>query len=1347
MKQTPHEDAMTERLLRVIVEQTATVIGPDFFSTLVIQMATTLGVKYAFVGEIRQDEPDRIRSLAVCESGILIDQIEYDLKGTPCENVVGKTLCFYPENVVGLFPDNDLLVKMQATSYMGVPLFNSRGVPLGVLAVLHDDRFPHPETAKAIIRIFSARAGTELERQRISESVRESEERFRVAFEQAAVGIAHLTIEGRFLRVNQKLCQIVGYTLDEMLELSWYDMTLPEFVDEDKSRIDLILSGVRDDFAIERLYVRKGGVEVWVFLTVSLVRDDHGEPSYFVAVVEDITGRKIAEKTLAENEDRFRTLSEAAFEGIMFHENGLFLEANQTFYNMFGYQPHEMLGKYCFPMLIAPESLAIVTKKLAVETEDQYEIIGLRRDGTSFPAEINSRITSYRGKQVRVVAIRDLTVQKRAQESLRQTNEQLRCSIDSMPVGYIIWDTDFNVIDWNHAAERIFGYSRAEVLGKPALDFICTEDFRETFRYGAVRLFEGEAVVFSEKKSNVRSDDAVISCKWHNTPLKDQDGSIFAILSMAEDVTEQLLVEDQKQKYEWLVKNSSDFIAIATLDQNMLYVNDAGRSLVGLEPDDDVTKLTISDFLTEYGREISREIEIPTAEAHGHWSGENSLRHFTSGRAIPVHVDTFVINDARSGQPIAIGSVQRDITEAKKAEQEQYGRNRVLERLASGASLGDVLMTLVETAETVRPESLGSVMIFDKESRCLRHGAAPHLPKDFNSVIDGLAVGPSQCSCGTAAYMGERVIVEDVLDHPFWEEYKEHCERAGLRACWSEPIVSSNGEILGTFAMYFRNPRKPALDDIEFMKAMANLAGIAIERKQIEGALRRGEERYRTLVDTMSEGLVIVDQDARITYVNNRTCTMLERSREELYGRSLRDLVDEKNRDVLDKHMRNRRPYQQESYELEFRGGNGRIVTTLVSPRVVLNEDDKYEGFFAIITDITEFKRLEERVALSKKMESLGHLAGTVAHDLNNVLSGLVTYPDLLLLQIPEAHPMRRMLQTIRDSGERASAIVDDLLTLARRGVSTREVIKLNTVIENYFDSLEYRKLLTDHPGIEVRRDLDPFLLNVTGSMVHLSQTVMNLTSNAIEAMPDGGKLYVETSNQYLDRPIAGYDNIVKGDYVVLRISDTGTGISAEDIKCIFEPFYTKKIMGRSGTGLGLTVVWGTVSDYKGYIDVASTEGKGTTFRLFFPVTREPVDAEKDSSMIEESLGHGETILVVDDSASQREIACRMLDALGYVGQSVASGEEAVEYMREHQVNLILLDMILGDGMDGLDTFKRIVESNPEQKAIITSGYAETNRVREALRLGVGRYIKKPYVLHRIAQAIHDELHRRPVRR
>lgn len=384
-----------------------------------------------------------------------------------------------------------------------------------------------------------------------------------------------------------------------------------------------------------------------------------------------------------------------------------------------------------------------------------------------------------------------------------------------------------------------------------------------------------------------------------------------------------------------------------------------------------------------------------------------------------------------------------------------------------------------------------------------------------------------------------------------------------------------------------------------------------------------------------------------------------------------------------------------------------------------------------------ERMRLDIECKKAKKIEAMGMLAGGVAHDLNNVLGGIVGYPDIILEQVPPDSPARRYITAMKESGIKAAAIVKDMLTLARKGIEPKDVINLKDVIAEYLKSPEYEKLMELHPGVFVKKSLSNDLMPVMGSSHHLSKIIMNLVSNAAEAMPEGdGTIWIEAMNRHVETRNTLFGEVPEGDYAVVEIEDTGVGIAEQDIERIFEPFYTKKVMGRNGTGLGMAVVWSAVKDHDGYIDVKSTPGDGSVFRLFFPVAGGNLISHDIDSFEGDYRGSGEKVLIVDDVQEQREIASAMLSGLGYDALSVPSGEDAVEYVKDNPVDLVILDMIMDPGIDGLDTYKGIIQVYPGQKAIIVSGYSETDRIKEVLRLGAAMYIKKPYILENIGKAV-----------
>lgn len=425
---------------------------------------------------------------------------------------------------------------------------------------------------------------------------------------------------------------------------------------------------------------------------------------------------------------------------------------------------------------------------------------------------------------------------------------------------------------------------------------------------------------------------------------------------------------------------------------------------------------------------------------------------------------------------------------------------------------------------------------------------------------------------------------------------------------------------------------------------------------------------------------------------------------------------------------------------------DGSIRWVLVRGKAIRDDNDNAIRLIGTDADITDRKQMEDALRESeaklvrlKKMESLGLLAGGVAHDLNNILSGIVSYPDLLLMQLPKNSKLRKPIKTIRDSGDRAAAVVEDLLTVARGVATTREPFNLNDLIYDYIHCPEFKRLQKLNPNVMFETNLAKDLFNIKGSPVHIGKVLMNLVYNASEAIENGGNVILSTGNRYIDRPLKKYNDVDTGEYVVLSVSDDGTGIASSDLERIFEPFYTKKFMGRNGTGLGLAVVWNVVQDHEGYIDVKSDE-HGTTIELYFPITRDGLLNMDRTLPVEDLEGNGEMVLVIDDVESQRDISCMMLEELGYEAKAVSCGEEAIEFIKVHSVDLLLLDMIMDPGINGRETYERIVKIRPNQKAIIISGFAETDEVAETQKLGAGQYLKKPIRLEKLGIVLKEEL-------
>jgi two-component system, cell cycle sensor histidine kinase and response regulator CckA len=521
-------------------------------------------------------------------------------------------------------------------------------------------------------------------------------------------------------------------------------------------------------------------------------------------------------------------------------------------------------------------------------------------------------------------------------------------------------------------------------------------------------------------------------------------------------------------------------------------------------------------------------------------------------------------------------------------------------------------------------------------------------------------------------------------------------------------------------------------------------------RSQSESAAKELHDRLDALIEALPDVIHFKDAKGRNLVVNKAYEKRVGLGKQAILGKCDEELLppDLTTTSVTSDDLVRRQKTAMRYEEIQaFPEGRTVYWDSFKAP--LLDKVGELTGMVCISRDVTGYKeaekerrRLNEQLMHAQKMEAIGTLAGGVAHDLNNILAGIISYPELLIARLPGESPLIGPLKTIQTSGERAAGIVQDLMTLAKRGVGQKEVLNLNTVIHEYLNSPVHLKKARQHPRVHVITRLDPSLMNLSGSFGDLTKIVMNLVINALESFKSTGTITVTTQNRYIDELKIGTTNIQEGEFVHLRVSDTGSGITAEDLPRIFEPFYTKKKLGIKGSGLGLAVVWGTVQDHSGAIDVHSSPGKGTDFDVYLPATRQELSGPLDRVARELLMARGESILVVDDVPLQRDIAHQILEMLGYQVHTVESGEAAVKYLEDHETDLVVLDMIMGEGMDGLDTYRAIRTLHPEQKAVIASGFAKTERVREAQKSGAGAFVKKPFLMETLALAIRQELDR-----
>ena len=951
--------------------------------------------------------------------------------------------------------------------------------------------------------------------------------------------------------------------------------------------------------------------------------------------------------------------------------------------------------------------------------------------------------------------ITDITERKQAEAELLLEKNFSETLISQLPGSFYMFAENGRMLRWNDNLEKVTGYTATEIRQMNALEFFDEDEKEKVLR----RIQE----VFVTGTSQVEAN--FLTRTGHKIPhvltgAKVEYGGVIYLLGVALDITERKQVEiaykESETRFRQIAENIREvFWLFDWQQQRVLYVSPAYDLIWGkpreslyecydnwgesIHPDDVSHAQETFNRILETGGGEPREYRIIRPDGSERWISDTG----------------YAIKD-QDGKVVRITGIAEDITERKHAEEALRNNIHFLESLEiinqainSSNSLDQMLNNVIETAfklfdcdrawllypcdpdapsfkvpiESARPEYPGG-----KELNL----DIPMTPPMQDDMVDALtANGPVTYGPGNAKPISAGTHTEFGVQAQMFMSIRPKAGNAwmfGIHQCSYPRVWTDNERIL------FNEIGRRIAD---------GLSSLLFFRE-----LTKSEKQYRLLADNITDTIWVLDLHTLcFTYISPSVARITGYRADELTGTHLHTVLTPASvavtASILSKELSAKNGNVDQSkyrtLELEQYHKDGTTVWTEASGRFIYDNEGQPTSILGVSRDIGKRKRLQNQLHKAQKMESLGLMASGIAHDLNNILSGIVSYPDLLLMDLPEGSPLLKPLETIKESGYRAADVVSDLLTVVRGVAVSKETLNLNTIIAEYLDSPEQKKLERVHPSVTLKTDFDPELLNTNCSSIHVKKSLMNLVINAYESIKGNGMVTISLLNRYLDKPLKEYEGLQAGEYVLLTVTDDGSGICQEDLERIFEPFYTKKVMGRSGTGLGLAVVWNMIQEHDGHINVRSDD-QGTVFELYFPASRENRRETEAEIPLRDYVGHGEKILVIDDEDRQREIACALLTKLNYSAHAVPGGEQAVAYLKENSVDLIMLDMIMPMGMSGRETYEQVLRVRPNQKAIIASGFSETEDVKAVQKLGAGLYIKKPYTTEKIGLAVKKEL-------
>jgi two-component system cell cycle sensor histidine kinase/response regulator CckA len=1146
-----------------------------------------------------------------------------------------------------------------------------------------------------------------------------SEELYQALFEQAADGIFIADAQGRYIGVNRQGCEMLGYSREELLNLSLQDLIPAEDLLNQPLRLAELRAG--KSLLTERRLRCKDGRLLPVEINGQMMAD-----SRMLAFVRDITERRQAEEARRESEQKFRSFVEQSSEGFtLVDEQGLIIEWNQAQERMTGLRRAQVIGRPAWEVqgeMLPPE----------VQTPERYErnkqtILEALRTGQSpifnkileaqavkpdgtrrFFQQTVFPIKTDQGYRIGSVS-RDVTEQRRSNDQLRQLSR----AVEQSPASIVITNT-MGVIEYvNPKFTQVTGYTLAEAIGQnPRMlksGDTSPEEYKrlwDTITSGGQ--WQGE---FRNKKKNgdFYWEAATIS------PILNEQGEITHFLAVKEDITERKRAEAALQASEarltGIIESAMDAIISVDEEQRIVLFNPAAEQIFGYSAAEVLGQpldLLIPARFQERHREYIRAFGQAGVTRSAMGGSNNVVGRRANGEEFPLEASISQIEIAGTKLYTV---VHRDITERKRAEK---ALRESEEKYAS--------------AFRISPDSI-----------------------NINRMSDGLYLDVNEGFTALTGYTRQEVIGQSSLELNIWADPRDRARLVqGLRERGEVTNLEATFRLKdGTLRTGLMSARQI---EVNGEACILSITRDITERKQAEEALHKMAENmalaqriahFGSWEVRLTPELEIIDpnlwsdecyrifgfEPGSVEPTQEFFCSCIHPDDREFVAQMIFKAIEE------------RADY---SYEYRIVRSDGAVRYVHDQANVVCDErTGQPVKVVGTAHDITERKqaeesraKLEEQLRQAHKMESVGRLAGGIAHDFNNLLTVIRGYCDLMLPQIPGGDPLFKDLEQIRRAAERAAALTRQLLAFSRKQILAPTSLDLNELVTNLHKMMG--RLIGE--DINLTLVLQPGLWSVRADPGQIEQVIVNLAVNARDAMPTGGMLTIETGNVRLD------DNYLKthpeapsGSCVMLAVTDTGHGMDAPTQAHIFEPFFTTKEVGQ-GTGLGLATVYGIIKQSGGDIMVYSEPGHGTTFKIYLPASETVSDAAMFRTPPVSHTGT-ETILLVEDEEGVRNLVGRTLKGEGYTVLEARHAPEALSLAGQHQgsIDLLLTDVIM-PLMSGSELAEQLKSLQPRMKVLFISGYTYDAIVRHGVLAAEVEYLSKPFSPSLLASKVRQVL-------
>jgi two-component system cell cycle sensor histidine kinase/response regulator CckA len=855
---------------------------------------------------------------------------------------------------------------------------------------------------------------------------------------------------------------------------------------------------------------------------------------------------------------------------------------------------------------------------------------------------------------------------------------EYRALLEAAPDAIVVVNQSGKIALVNAQAERLFGYGRNELIGRSA-DILVSEPSRRRYtdqHFPFQAAVQEKGVVAGLELFGLRKDGSEFPAEIRLSPLDTDQGMLVS--SAIRDISDRRRTEEDLRRLASIVECSDDAIIGKTLEGIITSWNAGAERMYGYLAKEAIGKSVSMLVPTNHPDEIPGVLErLKRGEVVDHFE---TLRIRKDGEEFPIEITVSPIRDAME-RIMGASTIGRDISERKRREED-------LSRLAAVVESSDDAI-IGRTMD-------GTVTHWNSAAQRIYGYSAAEIIGKSTSVLF------SPDLFAEIAEMLEKIKRGDKVEKSDAVRVRRDGKEVHL-ALTHAPIKNTEGHVIG----------------------ISTVARDISERRHTDETIRKERDRAQQYLDIVDVILLALDLKGRITLINRKGCSTLGWKEDELLGHDwVETCLPAKIRDDLRRSFRNLIAGDLSYIEntVLTKSGSERMIGW----RNTLLRDGAgtITGTLSSGEDITERKHLEQQLRKSQKMEAIGQLAGGIAHDFNNLLSVILGYSEILLESTQLDLKTHSQCEEIRKAGERAASLTRQLLAFSRQQVLAPKILNLNAVVVETEKML--RRLIGEH--IDLQTTLDPMLGTVKADPGQIGQVIINLVVNARDAMPEGGKLLIETSNAELDDGYALlHPPLSAGRYVVLTVSDSGIGMDEETQIHIFEPFFTTKEIGK-GTGLGLSTVYGVVNQSGGFVWVYSELGHGSVFKIYLPTVDESVRKSRPKDLAPQLLRGTETVLLVEDEESVRTLTLSLLEEAGYRVIDARSGADALEVTARYSgpIHLLLTDVVM-PGMNGPDLAERLSLTHPNMKALCMSGYTGTFANLNGLVDRCMELIEKPF--------------------